>query len=190
MTYKTHMNFGIFFAILLTLQLNLFHGKISLIEIVIAAIAALIPDMDHRKSVISRYTMPVLLLFILIFVMIKYKTYFILSIVVWLYLAITMSHRTFTHSIYGLGLFIIPFIHTPVYFFVMIGYVSHLISDALTRSGVPLFLIKDEKGRYKKNHLGGFIVTGGNMEYFIYLFLLLYNAYMILIRYNYLVKIF
>lgn len=63
-----------------------------------------------------------------------------------------MGHRTLTHSLLGVFLvttllqFIIPKLFNPEYIdgqiifaSIMIGYISHLLGDAVTKEGLPLF---------------------------------------------------
>ena len=62
-----------------------------------------------------------------------------------LYLEKKFGHRTVTHSFIGtaifaalcLPLFLWPNLH-PFYWALLIGYISHLLADAATKSGVPL----------------------------------------------------
>jgi inner membrane protein len=55
----------------------------------------------------------------------------------------TVGHRTLTHSLLGVALFVIlvsPVVSLSVGLFaaLVVGYVSHLIADALNKRGVPL----------------------------------------------------
>jgi len=63
-----------------------------------------------------------------------------------------LGHRTLSHSILGVYIFynllgfILPMILNPGYIYpqivfdaIMIGYISHLVADSLTREGIPLF---------------------------------------------------
>jgi inner membrane protein len=75
------------------------------------------------------------------------------------------KHRTITHSVVGLGLFVIGLIISLsiVYFLFdmlifklamvwaltgLVGYILHLVEDAMTVSGIPLFLPYSEKHFY------------------------------------------
>ena len=175
MTYKTHFNFGILLAISFIPLLNINSIQDLTFYLICAGFAALIPDIDHKKSVIYRSTMPPLLILIIAFCIYKYHQYNFVSLLAWLILTLNSKHRTFSHSIYGLILFVIMFINTNLFIPFIIGYSSHLFSDMLTKEGIPLFLIKDKKGKYKRIGLG-LITTGSKSERMLLYLLMIGNV--------------
>ena len=109
-----------------------------------------------------------------------------------------LEHRTISHSLLGvfifwkLNQFLIPRLFNPAYVntdFVtsslMIGMVSHLIADSLTKEGIPLFFpLKLSIGFPPFKQLR--ITTGKFVETFfvfpgvlIYIFYLIYNKHQI-----------
>jgi inner membrane protein len=92
-----------------------------------------------------------------------------------------ISHRTLSHSILGIILFyylltiLLPMFLNPSYInpnlvlaAIMIGYLSHIATDSLTKEGVPLlFPLKFEFGFPPLSFLR--IKTGGFIENFIFL---------------------
>ena len=55
----------------------------------------------------------------------------------------TVGHRTLTHSLLGLALFVLPVWlllgdYPNVFYAIVAGYASHLVADALNTRGVPL----------------------------------------------------
>lgn len=89
-----------------------------------AAVAALLPDVDHARSYIGR------------------RLPGISHLVQWIF-----GHRTITHSLLGLAAFGVLAVSAARAWSVpdhvlagaFLGYASHLASDAATPSGIPLF---------------------------------------------------
>lgn len=107
------------------------------------------------------------------------------------------GHRHISHSILGVVAagFIMEFLlniassflivdHTVVWWAFMIGYVSHIVMDAFTTEGVPLFFpIPFSIGFPPLSFLR--MKTGGVREkYFVFPFLLLANGYLIYVNYS------
>jgi endonuclease YncB( thermonuclease family)/membrane-bound metal-dependent hydrolase YbcI (DUF457 family) len=84
-----------------------------------ASFGAILPDIDAPESLVGQLTKPI-----------STK------------IAGRFGHRTFCHSLAGLGAFsvlILPLLFlTPFYRPLIIGYFSHLIADAMTKQGVRL----------------------------------------------------
>lgn len=158
MTGSTHSKGGICFALIL---LNLFIVKIIptynfaykillvFFFFVGSYVGALFPDIDQKKSSISR-ALPFLA-----------KTF-----------GAKCRHRGFTHSLLCLGifsliLFIISFLSefniiiSSLCFGFVSGYISHLFLDLLTSDGIEIFY------PCKTNFKLGFIKTGSKAEKFI-----------------------
>lgn len=153
MTYKTHINFGILFAIL-TVDYIYRDSSLIFVFIVISAISSLIPDIDHKKSISYRKTYPILCIILFSFLLIRYRVYILAITISWLILACLTKHRTFTHSLLGMFLFCIPFYNTELFIPMLIGYASHLFADIITVDGISLFypIIK------RRISIGGFVV--------------------------------
>lgn len=167
MTYKTHINFGILFAILFMNYLY-YNKYYALTFIAISAIVSLIPDMDHNKSFISNKISP--LIFILVFIMIRYNMYNLCILIIWIIITKFSKHRTFSHSILGTLIFCIPFYNTVFLYPVFIGYVSHLIADMFTINGIPLLY------PFNNKKISIFKITvGSTTEHLIYYVLLIIN---------------
>jgi len=84
-------------------------------------LGSLLPDIDSPKSALGR---------LLPFVSVPLEQRF--------------GHRTLTHSLLalaGLGLLLLPlaFLRPGAYCALLLGYLSHLLADCATQSGVPLF---------------------------------------------------
>jgi inner membrane protein len=115
-------------------------------------ISSLLPDFDEIKSKISG----------------KFK------FSSWL-INIFISHRGLLHSVW------IPFlIYLFLFFWDMnlavaasLGYLSHIILDCLTVSGIKILWPLQKK-------LRGFIKSGGLTEYFIFVLLIIADAYLLI----------
>ena len=146
MLARTHLVFALLIGLLTFKYFNLN----PILFIVITSLTSFLPDIDHPKSKIGRK--------------IKILSYPINFI---------FGHRGFFHSIfvalvlsfaiwYFFGNYYIPF---------LIGFVSHLIGDALTVQGVN-FIYPLKELRVK-----GFITTGGLLENVLFFALLIANSY-------------
>lgn len=114
-------------------------------------LGSLLPDLDHKWGTIRQ---PFIALLSLVFTgYVLYKAnitfYYIIplfSIAALLIFSAKSPHRTFTHSLLASFLYtlcILPVtIPGSIYFF--IGYISHLLADSLTRTGIPFFYPFDD----------------------------------------------
>ncbi|MFT4311635.1 MAG: metal-dependent hydrolase [Candidatus Woesearchaeota archaeon] len=110
------------FALFLATCYTIVFETSLLITIIIIVFSALLPDIDNRKSSVGKY----------------------FWFINWI-----LPHRTLTHSLLGIILWIIlfwgvtkitPFSLNPLYLGAfLIGYSSHLLLDALTRKGIYPF---------------------------------------------------
>ena len=101
-------------------------------------IGSLLPDLDHPESTIGKK---------LLFISIPLSAVF--------------GHRQITHSIWSLVAFWMLFEAQGEYaLMLMIGYISHLLADVVTDSGIPFFWPLQTRIRLP---LG--ITTGGIVEY-------------------------
>lgn len=188
MTGKTHLGIGVMTTVIASEFVTL---NLTLPALLGCAVASLLPDIDHPKSIINKYILPM-----------KNKTvktviYFTIGIFIFLinlfyfnYLYVEMlglffiligisSHRNgITHSLVGLLGFVaivgcaanaynltnctVPF---------AIGYGLHLLGDMLTARGIPLFYPFSKKkfkapltfvvGSRFGNFIEGFIISVG-----------------------------
>ena len=156
MTGKTHIGLGTAVGIALSTKMP---GELNLISILVLVVASLLPDVDHPKSILNKYVLPVkskLVKFIiygsfglgLLIVNFKYERIPELNVAGAVLIIIAFSsHRTgLTHSIVGLIIFafVANYIGNEyndrnlVYYFI-VGYGSHIIGDMFTNRGLPLF---------------------------------------------------
>lgn len=156
MTGKTHAGVGAAVGIALSSEIPC---KLSIMAIVVVIISALLPDIDHPKSIFNKYILPVKSKLVKIIVygsiglaLIMFNTFYInipeLTVTgIVLVIVAFSSHRAgFTHSI--LGMIILAFIanymssrynHIYLVYYFIVGYSSHIIGDMFTNRGVPLF---------------------------------------------------
>ena len=120
MTAPTHIAFGL---LTVASSFSLFSVSIhrNLPAIACAIIGSLLPDLDSPRSYIGR-VMP--------FASIPIER--------------RWGHRTITHSLLcmlALSVVTLPLLawDTACYAAILLGYMSHLIADSATKSGVPLF---------------------------------------------------
>lgn len=95
------------------------------------------------------------------------------------------GHRTFTHS----GLWLIPFVGLAWYFYnteyfavfagMFIGLLSHLISDTLTKGGVP-WLWPFKKKRYTFS-----VIKSGKFDYFPCIFTVAITLFLCILVFKY-----
>lgn len=112
MLAKTHIAFGIL-AALLTLQYAVISNELLFVALVI--IGVFLPDIDHSESKINN------------------------ALKVTKLVPFFFSHRGFFHSIFAAVLVFAGLWHLLGFIYgfgLFVGYLSHLLSDALTVSGV------------------------------------------------------
>lgn len=147
MMFKTHLVFGFLIA-LLALKFLEVSNKYFFIAMVL--FASVIPDLDIRKSKVSRKTWPFSRILNFLF-----------------------KHRGFIHSIWPPILIFLVFNKSILGFAFFIGYFSHLIIDGLTKEGIalfqPVFKIK----------LRGFIKTNSFFENVFFILILFLSIYML-----------
>ncbi len=125
---------------------------ITIVGIIVAAVSSLIPDIDHPKSFISHWNA--------------------FTQMISRGVSGITSHRGITHTIYGLGIWLLVVYaalnyfnisgQTPILFGAFAGYLSHLVADSFNPQGVRWL------GKKAKLHISGPINTGGIHEkYFI-----------------------
>lgn len=149
---KTHIIGGVAAGLLVTkyAELN------PLITVGAATIGALLPDIDHGQSKLSRSN-PILTL---------------LSSLV----NVFFTHRTFTHSLVFLGLMwwlLATWVPLILYGFIA-GMASHLLLDAVTKNGIKLFWPLPVTFRIPL-----YIRTGGAVENIVAVLLMLGIVYLL-----------
>jgi inner membrane protein len=150
MLAKTHVAFGIL-AGLLTLKFAVIQNQLLFIALVILGV--FLPDVDHSESKVNR-TLKVT----------KVIPFF-------------FSHRGFFHSIFAAALvfaavwYWLGFIYG---FGLFVGYLSHLLSDALTVSGVN-FLHPVAKFKIR-----GPVQTGTIVETIVFLLVIGIDAWLLI----------
>ena len=141
MMFRTHLAFGFLSALATVKFVN---PQNPVIFVAIIVFSSLFPDLDHKDSFLgSRVPFSFIV-----------RAFF--------------GHRGFLHSIFPpLMLFI--FFNNIYVLAIAIGYLSHVIIDALTVRGInpfyPLYNLK----------LSGFVVTGSFFEFTIFILLILAN---------------
>lgn len=183
MTYKTHMNFGLFLAILFIFNLQIFDIQLInvFINILVVIFASLLPDIDIKHSYISNrriIAMPILI------ILTRFNIYKIILIVIWYVLSRHYGHRKVAHSILSIILFLILFHNSPISIYFFIGYTSHILLDMIS-GGVFLFF-----PIFNKRIGINLIKTDSMMEFILMIVLLVINIVMILQAYITLSNIF
>ena len=133
---RTHTAIGFLAGILL---FKFFHAN-PFLFVPLAVLGSLLPDCDHQNSKINR----------------------ILPVTRWV--PKLFRHRGFFHSIFPAVLILVAFYAAGGFWIAIpltVGYVSHLLSDCLTRQGCnllhPLSTLRVQ----------GFLMTGGLVEFAI-----------------------
>lgn len=149
---KTHVIIALL-IVLLTYNYLAYFIPVSnlLFSIGFCLFGSLLPDLDHECGTIRKPYIALLIGAFAFYVLCKANITFyyiipLFSIVVLLIFSRQSSHRTFTHSLIASLLYtlcILPItIPGSIYFF--IGYISHLLADSLTKTGIPFFYPFDE----------------------------------------------
>ena len=153
MMYRTHAALSVLIG-LIFIKLFPFNSIVdTTIFLCLVIIIGTVPDLDHEKSKLSQ----------------KFKT---ISQI----LRLVFSHRGFMHSIFPAIIFYVIFEYFGYHIIALgfvIGYLSHLLGDALTTEGInflnPILHLK----------LEGFIHSGTFVETIILIILILANGVMV-----------
>src|SRR3989344_6422718 len=141
MMWYTHIIFGLLLGLV---SLRFIPQSHPLLYLFFVSVAALLPDIDHPHSFINQRIAPT-----------RFVSHF-------------LTHRGFFHSLFPvflLYLFVVP-LHKDVALALSLGYLSHILIDGCTKSGVNLF---HPLGTLR---LQGFIETGSLAELVVFGFLL------------------
>src|SRR3989344_6776037 len=110
MMFKTHLAFGLLISLLIVNTINVSY---PIIFVILVTLFSSLPDIDHPKSKIGR------------------KLFFISWPI-----SIFFKHRGFFHSIFPPAILFIVLSVIGQHFFALtiaLGYISHLLGDAITR---------------------------------------------------------
>ncbi|MBT3405949.1 metal-dependent hydrolase [Candidatus Woesearchaeota archaeon] len=144
MMFKTHLMFGFLLGLF---GIQYLHPSNQVLFIIIAMFCSALPDIDHPDSKIGKNVKIIAFLF---------------------------EHRGFFHSIWALLLVFFLFSLTlgKVYVFAaLIGYISHLLADAMTKEGIKVF------HPFSKYAIRGFIRTGTLGELIVFLVVSVFSVY-------------
>jgi|TARA_Y100000294_G_C8558225_1_gene338004 inner membrane protein len=148
--YYTHLAFGLLVSLL---SIEFFPIKNKILFIIIATFFSILPDIDESRSKIGR------------------KNKIISKTINFIF-----GHRGFIHTIYIPIIIFILFnlINTDIAYAALIGYLSHLLGDSLTKAGItPLYPLINKR-------INGFLKTNSFFEKIIFLALILANLYLII----------
>ena len=141
--FKTHLVLGLFLGLV---SLQFLNVPYKLLFVLLVASFSSLPDIDHPKSKLGR------------------KLFFLSWPI-----SLIFKHRGFFHSIFP-PLFLFLFFNyvklSFLAFAISIGYISHLIGDAITKEGIN-FLHPFANLRFQ-----GPITTGGILERLIFFLLI------------------
>lgn len=157
--FKSHIIFGVCFYVILSTFIDV---EISYYGIVGVMIGSLIPDMDHPKSKINNKILPFQNKIVMMIVYVALGCYLILYsrgdkytlVILGFILLFTglSKHRTFTHSLVGIGLFYMLLWNIGIQYnvkeltnAVVFGIILHVIADFLTVKGIQLFYPASKK---------------------------------------------
>jgi len=138
MMFKTHLAFGFLTALFAVQYLHPFN---QILFLAIILFSSIFPDIDHPKSKLGKY--------------IPFNS-------------ILFEHRGFFHSFLVLpliSLLLVLFSKVGYAIPIIIGYSSHLVSDAVTKEGI---MVLHPLSKYK---IKGFIKTGKSLEYVLFIFI-------------------
>lgn len=142
MTGRSHIVIGL--AATATIS-NGFKG--ILLFIPFAVLGSLIPDIDTEKKSLIKSNKIIALFVVITFLYLyfnqnnKNAQLGIASTLIICFVYSRTKHRTLSHSLLGLSILILPIslISSTGSFYFVLGYISHLVSDSITVSGVPFF---------------------------------------------------
>lgn len=145
MTWPTHILFGISSLWLLTALPPNWIGYDWGTLAALAALGALLPDLDASESKIKHLRIPNT----------QFKPFMLPSQVV----SRTDQHRGLLHSLWGLGM--AALIVAPIAWVgwapvtaLLLGYTSHLLGDSATKSGIRLFILNRHVSIFFLRHYG------------------------------------
>lgn len=129
------------FALAVASSIEVFHHKnITTLPVAVAGISALLPDIDHPESLLGRKIKPISWLVNKLF-----------------------GHRTITHSLdFAVGLCLVVLLSSNFAYWAWmfaLGYLSHLLLDSLTFSGIKLSMFRQKTIGFRIVKTGGIVDT-------------------------------
>lgn len=155
MTGKTHAAVGVATSIPFLIFVPNYY-------VVFALIGALFPDIDADNSLIkSKKCRKYILISLLILFAAINSELDVLAFFIILILALILSkteHRTIMHSLLGMGIFtiLVAIINIKISLVFAIGYMTHLLTDSITVTGVPLLYPNKKMLGLKKFKTNGY----------------------------------
>ena len=164
MTWPTHIAGGV---VLTSVGLSALGFPVTLPILIIGALGGLAPDLDASDAKIKHFKFS------------RFKPFWLISEMI----STLFGHRGVMHSllavvVISIGLWLVSlYIGGALIFYVafIIGYISHLVADSITKSGIP-FLYPWKKRLHllsKKITLK----TGSILEYLILILLIIFFVY-------------
>jgi len=147
--YYTHLAFGLLISLL---AFNFLNIENKILFVIIVLFFSLFPDIDETNSKIGRRSK-----------LLSWPINFFLG------------HRGLIHSIHIPVLLYIIFkiFNQDIAYAAVIGYLSHLIGDSITKAGIkPLYPLNIK--------ISGFLKTGSLLEKVMFLGIMVLNAYLII----------
>lgn len=140
----------------LFLTFNVPHQYPLLALSAVSGFAALLPDLDNTESTIENIRFGG-------YRLLKGPAFFIDKI---------FKHRGFLHSLLAVALLafillgFLPQVPTEIHIAILLGYTSHLVTDAMTPDGIPWFYPIEYRGRLLPKMLC--VTTGSFMETLVF----------------------
>ena len=134
--FRTHLAFGFLIGLF---SIQWLHPGNQVLFFVLVMVGACLPDIDHPKSKFGKYFKPI----------------------GWLF-----EHRGFFHSIFMLIILSLAIVYFFNWFYasaIAIGFLSHLVSDAVTVQGIMPF------HPLSRARLRGFVETNSTIETVLFL---------------------
>ena len=150
MMYYTHLAFGLLVALL---SLDFFEIENNILFILTVLFFSVFPDIDERKSKIGK------------------KNKLISGIINFIF-----GHRGLVHTIYIplTSFFIFYNMNKKIGIAILLGYLSHLFLDGLTKAGImPLYQLINKR-------INGFFKTNSLMEKIFFLVIVFLDLYVLL----------
>jgi len=142
--FKTHLAFGFLLGLF---GIQYLHPHNQILFIMIVLFASALPDIDHPDSKMGKNFKPIAFLF---------------------------EHRGFFHSLWALIAVFLVFslwLGRVYVYAALIGYLSHLLADMLTREGIkPIHPFSNKAIR-------GFIRTGTFLEFLVFMAISVFSVY-------------
>ncbi|SHE52951.1 LexA-binding, inner membrane-associated putative hydrolase [Seinonella peptonophila] len=197
MTGKTHLAIGLASGVAVAQLTNVNNWLDLVFTVAISGVAALVPDIDTESSKINRFffakvsnSVRIFALIAIGLLLIAYQRMvpavplWILLIGVFLIISSLVPHRTLTHSLIAciFVAWVLELAWSQYAIAGIVGYLSHIIADMLTVSGVPFLWPWSQ--RFSLKQIGIEIRTGKTFDEWLghlsYLFAICGFVYLLL----------